>query len=332
MKKLSLLLAVLLLFGICSGIAEETGEFEPSAKLQNSNLYTPLMIDNYDYPIYAYEHESGETVYRVFGKMNGRTGYFEAELLNRDGALTVEIKGDLPRKDARKSAAVALTARRGTFEIPENWNYFYNNANYLQFEDAFGKTQIFLAGYYREGETLLLPCNKKGQPIPGALGVVPESYKNIIKNAPYNYLLPKNMKNGYQIEVYVNTSEGEKVKVKTYRPEFDASELEVSNKLPRMRVRLGTQNANILGLQKMLTDLGYYGGELDGVFGEGCIQALELFQKQNGLRVTGMPDERTMRLLIFGDPVANDKPVEKTNFKENTLGGEDYKNSYVNGN
>lgn len=330
MKKLSFILAVILLFTTFA-LAEDVTEFEPSEKLQRSQMYTAIMLDNYDFPIYAYEHESGETAFRVYGSLNRKKGFYEAELTKDGDQLKLNIIGEKPRTDKRDSAAIPNPGRRGTFPIPEDWTYFYDNNNYLQFEDFFGKMNTFVAVSYRKGQTEIVPCNKKGEPIPGSLGVNPYSYDVAIKQKPCNYVKPRQLKNGYQVEVYVTTSDGERVAVKTYNPELNVDELEISNKLPRMRVRIGTESADVKALQRMLTELGYYAGDIDGIFGEGCIHAIELFQKENGLKVNGKIDERFMRTLIFGDPVQNPNEVDKEDFKSNNtgVGGDSYKDSYL---
>lgn len=330
MKKLSLILATILIFTTFA-FAEEAPDFEPSTNLQNSKMYTPILIEKYDFPIYAYEHSDGHTAFRVYGSLNRRKGFYEAEINMENDELELKITGEKPRTDKRDSAAVAAPGKRGTFEIPEQWTYFYDNNNYLQFEDIFGKMNNFVVVSYRSGQSEIVPCDKKGKAIPGSLGINPSSYDNAIKLRPYNYNKPRALNNGFQTEVFITTADGERVAVKTYRPELVVDELEISKKLPRMRVRIGTENANIKGLQLMLQELGYYGGDVDGVFGEGCIKAIELFQKENGLKPNGKLDDKFLNKLIFGDPIHNPKSIDDIDFKSNDtgVGGDTYNESYL---
>ena len=56
-------------------------------------------------------------------------------------------------------------------------------------------------------------------------------------------------------------------------------------------------------IQQMLIDLGYLSGKADGKFGKQSVAALTLFQRVNGLEVTGERDEATMAKLFSGDTV-----------------------------
>jgi peptidoglycan hydrolase-like protein with peptidoglycan-binding domain len=55
--------------------------------------------------------------------------------------------------------------------------------------------------------------------------------------------------------------------------------------------------------QQRLKDRGYYQGPLDGVIGPGTQAALQAYQRDRGLRVTGVVDSQTLRSLT-GDRAA----------------------------
>ena len=55
-----------------------------------------------------------------------------------------------------------------------------------------------------------------------------------------------------------------------------------------------TQNKEI---QQKLKDLGYYNGAIDGILGEGSIQAIKKFQKDNGLTADGIVGAKTAAKL-----------------------------------
>ena len=52
-------------------------------------------------------------------------------------------------------------------------------------------------------------------------------------------------------------------------------------------------------LQGHLKERQFYTGAVDGVFGEATQQALEDFQRENGLTVTGLPDHMTMHMVFI---------------------------------
>ena len=55
-------------------------------------------------------------------------------------------------------------------------------------------------------------------------------------------------------------------------------------------------------LQNRLVGAGYDVGGVDGVYGSGTMAAVEWYQYDNGLEVTGIVDEATANLLGFGRP------------------------------
>ncbi len=54
--------------------------------------------------------------------------------------------------------------------------------------------------------------------------------------------------------------------------------------------------------QEQLKGLGFYKGSPDGKFGPGTKKALEAFQKDRGLAVTGLPDQATLLALMSTPP------------------------------
>ena len=64
------------------------------------------------------------------------------------------------------------------------------------------------------------------------------------------------------------------------------------------------ENATPKDAQQRLIDLGYLQGAADGVIGPKSVAALKLFQRVNGLKVTGKTDKNTLSLLFSGGAVA----------------------------
>lgn len=72
---------------------------------------------------------------------------------------------------------------------------------------------------------------------------------------------------------------------------------------PMVEARIGDNAVRIYRetlrrVQNALTDKGYYAGEVDGVFGQETQVALEAFQGDNRLKVTGLPDAVTLYALL----------------------------------
>lgn len=53
-------------------------------------------------------------------------------------------------------------------------------------------------------------------------------------------------------------------------------------------------------LQEKLVELGYLKGEPDGVYGKSCAQAVSAYQKDHGMKQTGIADEELLRELLGG--------------------------------
>ncbi len=59
----------------------------------------------------------------------------------------------------------------------------------------------------------------------------------------------------------------------------------------------GSDEMSIIDVQQALRDQGYFDGDVDGLLGPATGAALEAYQRDKGLKVTGMPDTQTMRAL-----------------------------------
>lgn len=62
-------------------------------------------------------------------------------------------------------------------------------------------------------------------------------------------------------------------------------------------IKLGMRGDSVLTLQKLLSETGFYAGELDGIFGKGTLQAVKEFQQVSGLPVDGVVGSDTLLYL-----------------------------------
>ena len=65
-------------------------------------------------------------------------------------------------------------------------------------------------------------------------------------------------------------------------------------------LKRGMQSDAVRDLQQQLKNLGYYGGAVDGQFGDATAEAVQLFQAQHGLDADGLAGEATLQLLSSG--------------------------------
>ena len=67
---------------------------------------------------------------------------------------------------------------------------------------------------------------------------------------------------------------------------------------PYKALSRGDRGLRVTEMQQRLRDLGYLADDADGIFGPRTQSAVELFQEENGLRMTGVADSETLRLLF----------------------------------
>lgn len=75
-------------------------------------------------------------------------------------------------------------------------------------------------------------------------------------------------------------------------------------------VQSGDFSDKVTEIQERLSELGYFGIDATGFFGDYTTEAIKNFQLENGLEATGELDEETMALLFSDDAVACPEPEE----------------------
>lgn len=61
----------------------------------------------------------------------------------------------------------------------------------------------------------------------------------------------------------------------------------------------GTQGPDVYAVQGMLKSLGYFSGTISGYYGPETVSGVKLFQKANGLPVTGAVDDKTLQSILW---------------------------------
>src|SRR4051794_24883513 len=70
-----------------------------------------------------------------------------------------------------------------------------------------------------------------------------------------------------------------------------------------MTLQTGSSGRAVESVQQRLRELGLYLGPLDGKYGGGTEASVRLFQKSQGLRLTGVVDDETWNQLLPGQQV-----------------------------
>ena len=69
--------------------------------------------------------------------------------------------------------------------------------------------------------------------------------------------------------------------------------------------KIGSRSEEVKSIQRVLKEQGYYGGNIDGIFGTGTKNAVMSFQRDNGLKVDGIAGEKTLKALGISDANLN---------------------------
>lgn len=80
-------------------------------------------------------------------------------------------------------------------------------------------------------------------------------------------------------------------------------------------LRVGSTGSRVTELQQLLLTRGFNPGPIDGVFGTGTQQAVQNFQKYQGLDANGIADDVTIQALRVPPPPPPPLPVEATTVK-----------------
>ena len=68
-------------------------------------------------------------------------------------------------------------------------------------------------------------------------------------------------------------------------------------------LRRGSTGGEVKEVQRRLKMWGYYGGEVDGIYGTRTVEAVKLFQRKNGLAVDGVAGKATFAALGMNESV-----------------------------
>ena len=66
------------------------------------------------------------------------------------------------------------------------------------------------------------------------------------------------------------------------------------NKSENVLSKKGSTGNEVIQIQKKLKNWGYYSGEIDGIYGSKTKNAVEKFQRKNGLKVDGIAGKKTL--------------------------------------
>ena len=242
MRRFIIIACMLFVICLCAGIglADESEEaklislesvgFEALEKDKWSNpLYEQLTLEGYDHTVLAFSGENGKTEFRLYGKIEKKSGLFPASVTaieNEEGDVSFEVAllSTEVVKDYARDAGV-LTIAEPPEEIPEGLTL--NKKNMLEMTNLFGKKEVYAYGTY-DNENFGYYKVESNKVVAGSLAYDLSNASAWAK--PENMKImstPKEFKNGFQRTVEILTTDGKRVLVNTIYPNLAAS-LEVS--------------------------------------------------------------------------------------------------------
>lgn len=318
-----LLALCLLLPALAPGAsAQQAALMEQTPSRQSASRYTAVKAPGAAHTLYAFTDQNGQTQYRVYGRLNNQTGFFEAKLLApqaEGGDYALQILGEKPLRDqTAQFAQLKAPKLQADTQLPSGFslgksrgllmmrNYF-NRSEYLAYATLDGQSWQY---YHTDGSSRAMR---------GGLPVLPDS---LLERAMHfqRYLLPDSYRQALQLPAryQVLTSDGQPVVLSgaveavpenmlmAYIQPTAAPTKAPDDKLPLSR---GSRGALVRSVQVRLAALQYAPGYADGIYGKQTASAVSAFQQAAALRVTGILDQASHDRLMAADAPVNPSPA-----------------------
>lgn len=167
-----------------------------------------------------------------------------------------------------------------------------------------------------EGTVLSGSLNMRKEPATDSkvITVLTKGNKVEICNSTQNwYKVKYGRYTGYVYKDYIQTGS------KKNTPKSTDDEIKGKANVPKA-CSPGDKGDNVKKIQKLLKNLGYYSGTIDGSYGKGTRAAVEAFQKNNGLTGNGIANNKTIsKLTSSGARKASVKSNQGNTPKTETL-------------
>lgn len=197
-------------------------EFAKAPKNAVIQYYTPIKMEGFEPTIYAFTDQQGNTQFRVYGRVVGKTrGFYSLSVTKSDGSDTTKpydfkITSDNNVKDA-KVFALYKGAEADVATLPQGFNKGSGTGIYT-FINLFGKPEN-LAYASADGTNYGWYFVNVRRPLAGSLEVDMDAVNERMTGSDgVVYQLPPELKAGYARAVKVNLADGEQVVVYTDYP------------------------------------------------------------------------------------------------------------------
>lgn len=207
--------------------APEGFEFLKAAAASVNKYYTAIRIPGYEHTVYAFTDKDGKTQFRVYGRLNKKRGMFETTVTTAgDGseALVVAVTGEKPVVERNANFAKGKSVQLDDTTKLEGYRTT-TKRGVLYFTNLFKQKEYRVLGEIPGVANAYYPA-VNGRPRLGSLAIDVEADQERFKQEDEKYYkVPKEYRKGFAIQVFIFTTDGQKVTVLTDKPVLDRETL-----------------------------------------------------------------------------------------------------------
>ncbi len=209
--------------------AEDPAAFEylKAAKQKVNMYYTPLRLPGFEHTVYAFTDKEGRTRFRVYGRLNGKRGMYEAAVnagSAEQPAFSVTVTGEKPISDKWEVFAKAKAVKLDAQALPEGYKKS-GKVGVMYFINLFRQKEYRVLGRLDNIENAYYPA-VYAKPKPGSLAIdISRDVERFRLEGEKYYKLPSQLRSGFAIAVFITSSDGFKLSVMTDKPAVDRAAL-----------------------------------------------------------------------------------------------------------
>lgn len=175
---LSICTAILISLLSISCVRADDKQFKPLAATGDEikDYYTPIILDGYAQPVFAFTDTKGEYRYRVYGTKNGEEGYYQASVervaptKTTEGYFNVNIVGEHPENNDRELLSVGHSRTLPNGLAPNGFGYGRRKDVIISYTNIFGEQEYLVHGTIDQENEYYFP-SKNRRPVKGSLPV-----------------------------------------------------------------------------------------------------------------------------------------------------------------
>ncbi len=206
--------------------------FEPlkAPKGAINRYYTALKLPGYEHTVYAFTAPGGMTQFRVYGRLDKKRGMYEAAVTLTDTAegaaqaFVVEVIGTKPVKDANAAFAAGKPLKLSAADVPEGYRTT-TKPGVIWFTNLFGQKEYRVLGQVQGIGDAWYPA-ANGKPRRGSLAIdIAQDAARFRADGAKYLKVPRELRNGFALPVFVFTTDGVKVTALTDKPVLNVESL-----------------------------------------------------------------------------------------------------------